>query len=279
MSDQDLGDLERQQAELGNIISGLGSVAVAFSGGVDSTLLLAACLDVLGSTQVTAYTVQSPLLPPEELESAKQLAASLGARHIVVPFDDLASTYVAENHPRRCYFCKRARFEALRELSAQTGDAVLVHGENKDDAQDYRPGAQAAHELGVRAPLAEAGLSKAQIRELSRRLGLVTWNRPAVPCLATRFPYDVRLTPEGLERVAEAERRMRNLVGTAALRVRDHWPIARIEVSSGEIASIVAPGTRERISQALRSLGYQYVTIDLDGYRLGSMNDQLDQDV
>ncbi|MCD6518971.1 MAG: ATP-dependent sacrificial sulfur transferase LarE [Anaerolineae bacterium] len=266
--------LEEKEKKLCEIITALGKVAVAFSGGVDSSYLLAMCIDVLGSENVLALTADSPLLPREELQRARHVAESLGARHKVVPFDELRIPQVVANVPKRCYYCKKARFQALWEITkAELPGSQLVHGENADDQKDYRPGSQAARELGVRAPLLEAGLSKQEIRELSRRRGLPTWSLPAAACLATRFPYGVRLTLEGLRRVEQGEKFLRRVLGVALLRLRDHFPIARLELSSDQLERVVANSAlRREVVQGLRALGYRYITLDLEGYRMGSMN-------
>ncbi len=262
---------------LNGIILSLEQVAVAFSGGVDSAYLLSACLDQLGPERVLAVTVDSPLLPREELETARQLARQLGTRHEILVFDELDRPEIASNPPDRCYHCKRARFEGLRLFAEQTDGAyVLLHGENADDRYDYRPGSRAAEELGVRAPLAEAGLTKADIRALSRQRGLPTWDHPAAACLATRFPYGETLSREGLARVEAAEVALHALLGARGLRVRDHHPVARIEVPREMIARLAAEPLRAAVVEALRAAGYRYVALDLDGYRMGSMNDQLE---
>lgn len=274
--------LTARQERLSQVIAGLGSVAVSFSGGVDSSYLLAVCIDVLGPEQVLAVTVDSPLVPRAELARAKEVAHSLGAQHLVVALDELATPEIAENPPRRCYFCKRARFAALDALvrDAQRADNIcLLHGENADDRLDYRPGSVAARELGVRAPLAEVGLTKAEIRELSRRRGLATWDQPAAACLATRFPYGTSLTREGLERVDKGEQLICRVLGAGQLRLRDHFPIARIEVLPQAMARLLVPEFRTEIARGLHLLGYRYVTLDLDGYRMGSMNEGIERQV
>jgi len=264
--------LATKEARLREIICGLQRVAVAFSGGVDSSYLLSVCIDVLGPERVIALTADSPLLPRAELATAQQVAQLLSVQHRIVPSDDLGIPEVAGNVERRCYYCKRTRFAALISLVSVASGTQLLHGENADDAHDYRPGSLAARELGVRAPLAEAGLTKAEIRELSKLRGLPTWDHPPAACLATRFPYNVPLTREGLERVEQAEEWLRRETGTKLVRVRDHHPIARIEAGVEEIAHLATPEVRAAISGRLHALGYKYVTLDLDGYRTGSLN-------
>jgi uncharacterized protein len=263
-------------AQLQGIIAKLGSVAVAYSGGTDSTYLLAACLDVLGPNRVLALTADSPLTPRAELAEARAVAAQLGARHRVLPSDDLANEAIVANPPDRCYHCKFARFGALLEIARAEGLAHLVHGENADDARDYRPGSRAAEELEVRAPLREAGLAKADVRALSRARGLPNWNRPSNACLASRFPYGTPLTRENLARVEAAEDTLRRAWGLQQLRVRDHYPVARLEVPPEEITRLAQPEARALISEELRALGYRYVALDLVGYRMGSLNDELE---
>lgn len=267
--------LEAKRHRLNEILASFDHVAVAFSGGVDSSYLLAACLDVLGPERVVAYTADSPLLPRAELETAKQVAALLGAPHGIIAFDDLSLPEVVSNPPRRCYYCKRARFEALIALARKAGGSQLIHGENADDHLDYRPGAAAAQELGVRAPLAEAGLTKAEIRALSRERGLPTWDAPAAACLASRFPYDTPLTREGLQRVEQAEEAAARISGVRQLRVRDHFPVARLETPPDDIARLAQAPLREELVRALRALGYRYIALDLTGYRMGSLNEEL----
>jgi len=265
----------RKASRLREIIGELGSVAVAFSGGTDSTYLLAVCLDVLGQDRVLALTSDSPLMPRAEMEEARALAAQLGAHHLVLPSDDLANPSIAANQPDRCYHCKFDRFTALWQVTRSEGLSCLLHGENADDTADYRPGSQAARELGVRAPLREAGLTKAEIRRLSRQRGLPNWNRPANSCLASRFPYGTALSRQALSRVEAAEQLLRRELGLSQLRVRDHFPIARLEVPPGEIARLARPENRAAVVKGLRALGYRYITLDLEGYRLGRLNEDL----
>ncbi len=264
--------LEDKERRLLDIIRGLGRTAVAFSGGVDSSLLLAVCAETLGQDSVIALTADSPLLPRSELATARLVAEHLKVRFVLLPFDELRIAQVQANDPLRCYYCKRARFEALVAYARSQGGYVLLHGENADDALDERPGSRAAAELGVRAPLAEAGLTKAEIRELSRRRGLPTWNHPAASCLATRFATGTEISRRGLQRVEEAEMALRALIGDVQCRVRDHYPVARVEVPPEMITDMAAEPLRSSVVAALRSLGYRYVSLDLRGYRMGSMN-------
>lgn len=269
----------RPQAQrLHEIIAALSSVAVAYSGGTDSAYLLAVCLDVLGAEQVLALTADSPLTSRAELADAVNLAKKLGARHRVLPSDDLSNADIVANPPDRCYHCKFSRFDQLIEIAYLEGFAHLLHGENADDVADYRPGSLAAEELGVRAPLREAGLTKADVRALSKERGLPSWDKPANACLASRFPYGTPLTTEGLARVEAAEEALRQIWGLRQLRVRDHYPVARIEAPPEEIARLAQSQIRDVAVKKLRALSYRYVTLDLLGYRMGSLNDELESE-
>jgi uncharacterized protein len=191
----------------------------------------------------------------------------------VLPSDDLDNPNIVANPPDRCYHCKFSRFEELLAVARAEELAHLVHGENADDADDYRPGSRAAQELGVRAPLREAGLTKADVRALSRERGLPNWNKPANACLASRFPYGTPLSAGGLARVEAAEEALRRLWGLSQLRVRDHFPVARLEVPAQEIARLAQPEARALAVQELHALGYRYIALDLQGYRMGSLNE------
>jgi pyridinium-3,5-biscarboxylic acid mononucleotide sulfurtransferase len=265
--------LEGRLAELRTILEDMGQVVVAYSGGVDSSLLLKVAVDSLGAG-VYAVIASSPTYPGREIRSARALARKLKVRHEVISTSEMDNPAFTANPPLRCYHCKRELMSEIRKIAARKGIAVIVDGQNADDLGDYRPGARAAAELGVRSPLREAGLSKADIRTLSRRFRLPTWNKPAMACLASRFPYDTPITAEALVRVERAEDALRAL-GFGQLRVRHHDTVARIEVLPGEIARIVRPAVREKIVAALRKSGYAYVTLDLSGYRTGSMNETL----
>jgi uncharacterized protein len=248
-------------------------VLVAYSGGVDSTLLLKIAREVLGERTV-AVTVASPLYPARETQQARELAARLGARHLVIEHDPLANSTFIENPPQRCYWCKKELFQRLAELAREQGCGCVVDGANHDDLRDFRPGAQAARECGVRSPLQEAGLTKEEIRAFSRALDLPTWDKPSLACIASRFPYGMRITREALEQVAAAEELLRDS-GFGQLRVRHHGTTARIEVPQAVMARLLDEQLRSRVISGLKRLGYTYVTLDLEGYRSGSMNEVL----
>ena len=246
----------------------LDSAAVAFSGGVDSTLLLRAAHEALGEKCV-AVTVRSAFFPETEAEAAAELCRSLGVEQIVLETDVLALPGVKENPPNRCYLCKRAVLGMIRDAAARRGVTEIVEGSNLDDLSDYRPGAQAVKELGVRSPLAEAGLSKAEIRAISRTLGLPTAEKPAMACLATRFPTGTAISPAGLS-LAEAAENYLSSLGLTQKRVRVHGDLARIEALPEEFPLLLAKS--KEVNDALRALGFRYVSLDLGGYRMGNMN-------
>ncbi|MFZ7102940.1 MAG: ATP-dependent sacrificial sulfur transferase LarE [Peptococcaceae bacterium] len=246
------------------------SVLVAFSGGVDSALLLKAAQDVLGS-RVLAVTADSPLNTPEEKESAVNLAKHLEAEHVIFELNDLDNPLVRKNPEDRCYHCKKARFQAMLNLAKERNIAVVVEGSNVDDLKDYRPGLKAVQELGIASPLEEVGLNKNEIRKLARELGLEVWNKPSEPCLATRIPFHTELTAAKLARVMAAEKYLKQELSLNVVRVRDHNGLARIEVDENSFTKIIE--LKNSIHEMLvAQLGFKYTALDLFGYRTGSMN-------
>jgi len=251
----------------------MGSVLVAFSGGADTLFQQAAAVRAVGD-KAAAATAQSELYPEEELRHACDFAQEIGARHIVFESDELATPNFADNPPDRCYFCKKELFSKLREIAEEEDICWVVHAAQVDDLSDHRPGFRAADELGVRAPLIEAGLTKDDIRAISKEWGLETWDKPAMACLASRFPYGDRITPDKLRQVAAAEQTLRQR-GFRQVRVRHHGQVARIEVPVAQLPILLQKSNRTEIVNDFRAVGFTYVTVDLAGYRSGSMNEVL----
>jgi uncharacterized protein len=265
--------MEKKLQNLVDIIGEMGSLLVAYSGGVDSTLLLRVAKDVLGE-RVIAATAKSPTYPEREYEQARAMARILGVKHITVTTEELDHPEFFKNPPNRCYYCKMELFGQLRKLADHKGFNWVVDGTNCDDLNDFRPGMKAALEMAVRSPLKEAGLTKQEIRSLSKRMGIPTWNKPSLACLASRFPYGDRITPSGLQMVAEAEDYLHDL-GFKQVRVRHHNSVARIEVPLEEMGRFYQAEFRHQVVERLKLIGYTYATLDLQGYRSGSMNEVL----
>ena len=259
--------------KLQSLLHEMGSVAVAFSSGVDSTFLLHVAHEELGD-RVVAVTARSRLIPRRELDEAATFCRTEGVRHAVIDFDACAISAVADNPPDRCYHCKKEVFGKVLAFAHENGLAAVLEGSNMDDDGDYRPGRRAIRELGIRSPLHEAGLTKDEIRALSREMGLPTWSKPSFACLASRFPYGERITAASLERVERAEQWLLDAgLGLAQLRVRSHGDLARIEVPPCDIPRLAARAAE--IAAALKDLDFAYVTLDLQGYRTGSLNEAL----
>lgn len=256
------------------ILFGLGKVAVSFSNGVDSTLLLRLAVDACGPGRVLAVTGQSPTLPARELAEARTTAQALGVRHLVVETGEMDDPVFRTNPPDRCYHCKKRRLQALRRAAAEHGFGWVVEGTNRDDLGDYRPGLRASEEEGARSPLLEAGLGKDEIRELSRELGLVGWDRPAAACLASRLPYGMEITVDRLRQVEQAEEYLQGL-GFSPVRVRHHGDVARLEVARGDRGRLLEAA--DAVQTELQHLGFRFVALDLGGYRTGSLNRALPQ--
>jgi pyridinium-3,5-biscarboxylic acid mononucleotide sulfurtransferase len=265
--------LTDKHAALRRILEGIPSLIVAYSGGVDSAYLAHLATDVLGS-RALCVTADSPSYPDRHRQLALALAARFGFHHEIIHTAELERPEYRANPANRCYYCKHELFTHLSAIARERGIAVIVDGSNADDRGDYRPGRQAAREFSVRSPLDEAGLTKSEIRELSRRAGLPTWDEPASACLSSRIPYFSEVTDEKLRTIERAEAVLRDL-GFRVFRVRHHDAIARIELGRDEISRALEPEVAEAIDRELRGLGYQHVTVDLRGYRLGSLNEAL----
>ena len=264
---------EGKLARLKEYIGGLGSLAVGFSAGVDSTFLLAVAHEVLGE-RVIAVTGTDASVPEREIKEAKAFCEERGIRHIIYTMDPMKEEGYRKNGPDRCYFCKRGIYTEIRRIAEENGIEYMAEGSNMDDLGDYRPGLRAVEELSVKSPLREAKMTKADIRMLSKAMGLPTWSKPAYACLASRFVYGEEITEEKLKMIDQAEQFLIEQ-GFLEERVRMHGKIARIEVPAKDIPRLAEDGVREVVYERLRQIGFLFVTLDLRGYQMGSMNKTL----
>jgi len=267
-------ELETKIEKLKGIFQSMGRVLVAFSGGVDSTLLLKVARDTLGDQNVLAVTALSPLYPERELTWAQKLTQAFGVEHLLIQSNELEIEGFSKNPPNRCYYCKRELFEKLLKLSKDRGIPWVIEGSTLDDEKDHRPGRAAIQELGIRSPLKEAMFTKMDVRELSKALGLATWDKPSFACLASRFPYGEEITLKGLKMVDKAENFLFGL-GFKQVRVRHYQNLARIELYPEEMGRLMDVSLREKVVSYLKRIGYHYITLDLQGFRSGSMNEVL----
>ena len=262
--------IDTKLQRLKSLLAEMGGMVIGYSGGVDSTLLAAVAKEVLGERSVCVLA-SSETYPSAEIEEAMKTAETLGLTVVRIDTDELKDEAFAANTPDRCFFCKKELFGKLIAIGHERGIKWVADGSNVDDLDDYRPGGRAAAELGVRSPLREAGFTKEDIRGLSHRMGLPTWDKPSFACLSSRIPYGTRIEPAILTRLDQAERFLKEL-GFRQVRVRHHGDIARIEVESGEITRLASPDIRRKVTDKFKELNYLYTTMDMNGYRTGSMN-------
>ncbi len=269
-------ETKKRYEELLAHLRGLGGVVLGFSGGVDSSLLAAAAHDALGPLAI-AVSGHSPTHPESDLDDAKAVAAAVGVRFLIVDTDEMDDPQFAANGPRRCYFCKKHLFQKLWDIARAEDMPFVIEGSNRDDLSDYRPGIEALRELAVRSPFIELGIGKDEIRAMAQARGLPVWDKPAAACLASRVPYGEGIDVAKLARIAQAEAALRAL-GFRVVRARDHFPLVRLELEPASIARAADAVLRDRIVAAMKAAGYQYVALDLQGYRRGAMNETLSEE-